>query len=306
MNKTWMIYGCYGYTGRLLTDEALKRGCKPLLAGRNEEKVKKMAAKYDLEFRVFNSNDPETIRKNLAGISLLYNLAGPYRDNQDKFLNACLEVKSHYIDLAGETDISQNAYNYHNKALMAGITIVTACGFNVIATECMAAYAASKVEEPRSVDVAMAAVTRPSSGTFRQTMAILPEGGRILQNGEITEFKLGEGAKMIKFPHGEYKSFPVPMAELIAIKHSLDVPNAKVFLALSGITARTFEYFSQTIIKFIKKTYGKKLIEILADTLVKGPGYDMNLHEKAYIWSKAVGKDGDAAEAYLITREAYY
>lgn len=30
----WMIYGAYGYTGRLIVEHALSRGHQPLLAGR--------------------------------------------------------------------------------------------------------------------------------------------------------------------------------------------------------------------------------------------------------------------------------
>ena len=31
----WMLYGAYGKTGRLILDEALRRGHRPMLAGRD-------------------------------------------------------------------------------------------------------------------------------------------------------------------------------------------------------------------------------------------------------------------------------
>jgi len=31
----WMLYGAYGRTGRQILDEALRRGHRPLLAGRD-------------------------------------------------------------------------------------------------------------------------------------------------------------------------------------------------------------------------------------------------------------------------------
>ena len=31
--KTWMIYGAAGYSGRLITEKALEKGLKPILAG---------------------------------------------------------------------------------------------------------------------------------------------------------------------------------------------------------------------------------------------------------------------------------
>ena len=38
-NSTWMIYGAYGYTGRLIVEESVRRGYKPILAGRNANKL---------------------------------------------------------------------------------------------------------------------------------------------------------------------------------------------------------------------------------------------------------------------------
>src|SRR5215468_1916600 len=37
--ETWMLYGAYGMTGRLIVDEALRRGHRPLLAGRDAAKL---------------------------------------------------------------------------------------------------------------------------------------------------------------------------------------------------------------------------------------------------------------------------
>ena len=47
-NKKWMIYGANGYTGRLIVDEAIRRGLKPVLAGRSTDVVA-IASKNGLE-----------------------------------------------------------------------------------------------------------------------------------------------------------------------------------------------------------------------------------------------------------------
>ena len=44
----WMIYGANGYTGRLVVDEAIKRGLTPILAGRSES-VKAFAEEKGLK-----------------------------------------------------------------------------------------------------------------------------------------------------------------------------------------------------------------------------------------------------------------
>jgi len=42
--KNFLIYGSTGYTGRLVVAEALRRGLRPVLAGRNVEKIGRQAA----------------------------------------------------------------------------------------------------------------------------------------------------------------------------------------------------------------------------------------------------------------------
>ena len=39
---TWMLYGAYGRTGRLIVDEALRRGHRPVLAGRDAAKLEQL------------------------------------------------------------------------------------------------------------------------------------------------------------------------------------------------------------------------------------------------------------------------
>ena len=42
-NEKWMIYGANGYTGELIAREAVRRGEKPVLAGRSLDKLRPLA-----------------------------------------------------------------------------------------------------------------------------------------------------------------------------------------------------------------------------------------------------------------------
>ena len=47
----WMIYGAYGYSGRLIAELAHKKGLAPVLAGRNAEKTQQTADELGFEWR---------------------------------------------------------------------------------------------------------------------------------------------------------------------------------------------------------------------------------------------------------------
>ncbi len=40
MSKPWLLYGAYGYTGRLIAEVAVDRGLSPVLAGRDPDRTR--------------------------------------------------------------------------------------------------------------------------------------------------------------------------------------------------------------------------------------------------------------------------
>src|SRR6476619_575074 len=68
----FLIYGANGYTGELIAREAVRRGHKPILAGRNAEKLGALAKELGLESRVFPLDKPQ-----LDGVDAVLHCAGP-------------------------------------------------------------------------------------------------------------------------------------------------------------------------------------------------------------------------------------
>lgn len=75
-DKKWMIYGANGYTGRLVVDEALRRGLKPTLAGRSKL-IKDLADEKGLKAEVFDLTSIEGIVQKLSKVDVMSNCAGP-------------------------------------------------------------------------------------------------------------------------------------------------------------------------------------------------------------------------------------
>jgi hypothetical protein len=53
-DKKWMLYGCTGYSGKLIAAECKRVGLTPVLAGRSEAKVKAIADAHGFAYRVFD------------------------------------------------------------------------------------------------------------------------------------------------------------------------------------------------------------------------------------------------------------
>ena len=40
--KKFLVYGSYGYTGKLIVEQAVKEGLQPILAGRDEKQLREL------------------------------------------------------------------------------------------------------------------------------------------------------------------------------------------------------------------------------------------------------------------------
>ena len=60
MSKKIMLYGANGYTSRLIIKELVGQNIKPVLAGRNQEKINSLADKHGFQFCIFSLNDSDS------------------------------------------------------------------------------------------------------------------------------------------------------------------------------------------------------------------------------------------------------
>ena len=121
---SFLIYGASGFTGALIVDLAVKKGVKPVIAGRNEGKIKPIAEKYGLDYLVFGLDNKAEIVKNLEKFSLVLNCAGPFTRTAKPLVEACLVTKTHYLDITGEIEVFELVKSYHKKALESKIVLM--------------------------------------------------------------------------------------------------------------------------------------------------------------------------------------
>ena len=136
---SWMIYGANGYTGSLIAREAVVRGTRPVLAGRNESEISKLAAELDLEFRVFGLDDASVLKESISGMQVILHCAGPFSVTSEPMITACLQAGAHYLDITGEISVFEQAHRLDEQARRADIVLLPGAGFDVVPSDCLAA-----------------------------------------------------------------------------------------------------------------------------------------------------------------------
>ena len=189
MNANFLIYGANGYTGALIAREAVARGLRPVLAGRNAAAVTALAQELQLESRVFLLDDPAALDAGLAGVGIVLHCAGPFAQTAQEMADACLRTGVHYLDITGEPEV------YVQRMAPQGISCVLAIvddpsfgsllsfGLSGLATELLGDRAFRVV--PVSDTDAAALVRAPRAAPLLAGYRGTPDMALAVERGEI-------------------------------------------------------------------------------------------------------------------------
>jgi len=166
-NSRILLYGAYGYTGRLAAELAASKKLDVVLAGRNEDALAPLGERLKLPTRALGLADTKRLSDALEDIGCVVHMAGPFAITSGPMLSACLATQTNYIDITGEIEVFEAMWSREEEIRRAGITVVPGAGFDVVPTDCLAAHVAGKLERPSSLVIALRGLESASQGTLR-------------------------------------------------------------------------------------------------------------------------------------------
>jgi len=128
MSSGFLLYGSTGFTGDLIAREAIQRGLRPVLAGRNPAKVEAQARELGLDCRVLNLNDTAALGRAVGEVGAVLNCAGPFIHTCKSMLEACLKEGTHYLDITGEIPVFEMLAACDAEARTRGVTLLPGAG----------------------------------------------------------------------------------------------------------------------------------------------------------------------------------
>jgi short subunit dehydrogenase-like uncharacterized protein len=303
--SNWMIYGAYGFTGRLVVAEAIRCGQRPVLAGRSASKLAPLAEKHGLEAVNFNLTDPMELSNALRDMELVFHAAGPFQFTSAPMLQACLESGVNYIDITGEIPVFQNTFANHERAFQAGIALISGAGFDVIPSDCLAKYVAEKLPTAVELQIGVASGSQPSSGTAKSSIEMMPRGGMRRQNGRLVPQSLGEGVRKIRFSHRELEALPISWGDLETAYRSTGIPNITTYMAYPPRLVKSVRRYGLLVQKLVRVRLLRRAAQWIVERSFKGPSADLRRSSRSYLWAMAKDAQGNQAQAWLETMEAY-
>jgi short subunit dehydrogenase-like uncharacterized protein len=295
-NKEWMIYGANGYTGKLITQEAINRSHKPILGGRSAERLIRLAEEMNLEYIVLDLSDNEKLYETISEFKVIFNAAGPFKYTNPPIVQACLKAETNYLDITGEVPVFEQNFKYHHQAIDKQIAIISGVGFDVIPTDCMAKYISEKILNPIELELGIAGDSGLSPGTVKTMIEYLPTGPLIRRNGQIINYNLEKRNREIKFSDKVRTVMPVTWGDLATAYRTTGIPNITIYMPYSKTMANLIGS-----IKFDDKNKVNRWIE----ENVFGPDEQTRQKAHSYIWAHVKNEKGEEAQAWLETMEGY-
>jgi short subunit dehydrogenase-like uncharacterized protein len=300
----FMIYGANGYTGRLIAREAVKRGLKPMLAGRNRDEIAELAQELGLPRRVFELSDPNEVARNLDGVSIVLHCAGPFSRTAAPMLNACLDLNVHYLDITGEIDVFELCHHAHVRAKHQGVVVLPGSGFDVVPTDCVAAMLKQRLPDATSLVLAFEAGGGPSPGTAKTSVEGLRKGGRARINGELKSVPLAWKSRAFMREGKARTAMTIPWGDVFTAYISTGIPNIETYMVVPQKTIERMQWMRR--MQFLLKLgFVQNFMKRRIERGTPGPSEQRRSDSGSYVWGEVRNAAGKQAKLELAAPNGY-
>jgi len=300
-----MIYGATGYTGKLVAAEAVRQGLDVILAGRDPEKLKAVAEPLGCDSQAIALTDTSRLRAALEDVAAVLHIAGPFSQTARPMVSACLETRTHYLDITGEIDVFEAIARRDAEAEAAGVLLLPGVGFDVVPTDCLAVHTASRVQEPTRLRLAIAGMDGGvSRGTAKSAIESLGDGLRVRQDGILRTRPPGSLEHVFDFGAGPTRGLAMPWGDVATAFHSTKIPNIEVYFILSGSMPMLMKA-SRLITPILRLPAIQNFLKSRVDAMPEGPDEATRTGTRALLLAEVEGPGGQLARSLLETPSGY-
>lgn len=300
----WMIYGAYGYSGRLIAELAKQKGLGPILAGRDPAKTNALANELGFESRSFALDDPGAIATALQDIDAVVHCAGPFSATSRPMIDGCIAAGAHYFDITGEAFVFEHAHSaaVNDAATRADVIICPGVGFDVVPTDCVAKTLVEAMPDATSLELAFSGGSKFSPGTAKTMVEGMGlgtwgrRGGKLVRTGLLT--------RDIDFGSGPTPSMSISWGDISTAYHSTGIPDITVYIPAKPKMIANAKRAARIRLLF-KLPFVQNYLKGQVDKKIKGPSDEQRALDSTRVWGEVSNAAGKRLAARLTTANGY-
>lgn len=298
-----LIYGATGFTGGLIVESCVKNGLKPILAGRNASKLREVAAPFGLEHREARLDDSARLDEVLRGVKAVLHAAGPFSETSPPMVDACLRAGAHYLDVTGEVDVFEALARRHDEARRRGVMLLPGVGYDVVATDCLAAHVTRRLPSADRLAIGIAGLRYMTPASAKTFVGHAGRGVKIRRNGVLAEQAPGR-ERLFDFDGRLLWAVHVSLPDVVSAYYTTGIPEiAGYYEATPAMrtVVNTWRYFGLVVAAPAMRS----ALETWTDALWRGPSSEQRQRAPTVIVAEAERLDGRRAISRLRTPEPY-
>ena len=304
--KNFLVYGSYGYTGKLIVEHAVKEGLRPILAGRNETQLRMQAETFGLEYRVVDLGDTTALETAVREVDAVLHCAGPFSLTFQVVTEACLANRKHYVDISGEIEEFESLARMDAEARKADIMILPGGGFDVVPSDCLSIYLSKKLPGATKLELDVTSIrSGVSRGTARSGIENMQRQGLIRRAGKIVSVPNAWRSKQTDFGRGPKRVVSIGWGDVSTAYYSTRIPNIEVYMSLPTAMIGGM-YLTRLLGPLLYTRPSKTFLKWLIGKLIPaGPSRERNRSG----FSVMIGEVTDGKQTFRArqrTPEAYY
>jgi short subunit dehydrogenase-like uncharacterized protein len=301
---SWMIYGAYGYSAKLIAEHAKDRGLAPVLAGRNPDKTRAVAEKLGFEWRAFPLDDPGVIADNLSDIDAVIHCAGPFSATSAQMIAACLRAGAHYFDITGEIEVFEHAHSAEIDAAAKakGIVICPGVGFDVVPTDCLAKALIEALPDATDLNLGFHGSAHVSPGTAKTVVEKLGAGTKARRNSKIVDIPLV--TREIDYGRGPRQSMSISWGDVSTAYYTTGIGNITAFWPASDKMIRQFDMAGK-LGWLLRRRPVQNFLKRKIEQKVRGPSEEQRNEMPVSVWAEVRNEHGQTATARMTTANGY-
>lgn len=224
-DRSVVVFGAYGHTGRFVVAELCRRGWTPILSGRDAGRLAALADAFpDLAQRPASVDEPATLDRALDGAIGIINCAGPFLDTAIPLIEAALRARIPYLDVSAEQRTTLGVFErFGDAARAAGVAVMPAMAFYGGLADLLATAALGDWPDADAIDIAVALDRwHPTAGT-RLTGARNHGRRLVVSNGKLEPLADPPPSRTWTFPapFGTQDMIALPLSETITISRHI-------------------------------------------------------------------------------------
>ena len=263
-----------------------------------------LASSLGLQARIFDLENATTTTRNVAGMGLVLNCAGPFSATAAPMMTVCLGAHVHYLDITGEIGVFEHSRTLDAAARAAGIILGPGVGFDVIPTDCVAAVLKARLPDATHLALGFDSRSHLSPGTAKTLVEGLAQVGKVRQNGHIISVPFAYKPRRIDFGDGEKLAMTIPWGDVSTAAATTGIPNIEVYIPGSPAMiawARRANRFKWLLGTGMVQNFMKRRIE----KTVKGPSAAKREALPTFVWGEVTNALGDKRTARITTANGY-